>query len=154
MTSKFSLLTIFIFLFLNGISAQEKIIKTDAEWKKILTPKQYQILREKETEYAFSGEYDKFYKKGTYHCAACNTPLFTSESKFDSGSGWPSFDNHINNNVGFHVDKKYEMVRTEITCNVCNGHLGHIFMDGPKNTTGKRYCVNSLALKFNNSQKH
>lgn len=153
MTTKFSLFTFLFILFVSNITAQEKIIKTNAEWKKLLTPEQYQILREEGTEYAFSGEYDKFYKKGTYYCAACNTPLFTSKSKFDSGTGWPSFDNHIDNNVDFHVDKKYGMTRTEITCNVCNGHLGHLFMDGPKRTTGKRYCVNSLALKFNNYQQ-
>lgn len=130
------------------MSAQKKVIKSNTEWKKELTSEQYHILREKGTEYAFSGEYNKFYKEGTYHCAACNTPLFSSDSKFDSGTGWPSFDNHIKQNVNFHVDKKYGMIRTEITCNVCEGHLGHIFLDGPNETTGKRYCVNSLSLKF------
>ncbi|MGY5353298.1 peptide-methionine (R)-S-oxide reductase MsrB [Wenyingzhuangia sp. IMCC45467] len=152
MKSKQSLFILFIIFCIGSISAQTKIIKTDAEWKKTLTPNQYQVLIKKGTEPAFSGKYDKFYKKGTYHCAACNTPLFTSKSKFDSGSGWPSFDEHIGNNIGFNKDNKYGITRTEIVCNVCDGHLGHIFMDGPKNTTGKRYCVNSLALKFKNSQ--
>ena len=152
MNSKLSFFTLFTVFFIGSISAQKKIIKTDAEWKKILTPAQYQVLRKAGTEPAFSGKYDHFYKKGTYYCAACNTPLFTSKSKFDSGSGWPSFDNHIGNNVGFHEDDKYGITRTEIICNICDGHLGHMFMDGPKKTTGKRYCVNSLALKFKKSQ--
>lgn len=148
MTLKTLIFTFFSIICFQNLSAQEKIIKTDTEWKEILTPKQYHILREKGTEYAFSGKYDKFYKKGTYYCAACNTALFKSKDKFDSGTGWPSFDNHIKNNVGFKEDHKYGMTRTEVVCNVCNGHLGHMFMDGPKKTTGKRYCVNSLALKF------
>ena len=154
MKSKLSIFTLFTVLFIGSISAQEKIIKTDAEWKNILTPEQYQVLRKSGTEPAFSGEYDHFYEKGIYYCAACNTPLFTSKSKFDSGSGWPSFDNHIRNNVGFHEDTKYGITRIEIICNVCSGHLGHMFMDGPKKTTGKRYCVNSIALKFKKTQQN
>ncbi|ANW95500.1 methionine sulfoxide reductase B [Wenyingzhuangia fucanilytica] len=152
MKLKLSLFTLLAVFCISSISAQTKIIKTDAEWKKILSPAEYHILREKGTEYAFSGKYDHFYEKGTYYCAGCNTPLFTSKSKFNSGSGWPSFDSHIGNNVGFHEDNKYGMKRTELTCNTCDGHLGHIFMDGPKKTTGKRYCINSLALKFKKSQ--
>ncbi|NIJ46153.1 peptide-methionine (R)-S-oxide reductase [Wenyingzhuangia heitensis] len=138
-----------LFLTISNAHSQKKVIKTDAEWKQQLTEKQYFVLRQKGTEYAFSGEYDKHYKTGTYYCAGCNTPLFTSTTKFDSGTGWPSFDNHINNNVAFLIDKKYGMVRTEIICNVCEGHLGHMFKDGPKETTGKRYCVNSASLLFN-----
>lgn len=132
--------------------AQEKVHKSDAEWKKELTQEQYYILRQKGTEYAFSGEYNKHYKKGVYHCAGCKTPLFKSENKFDSGTGWPSFDRHINSNVGFLEDRKYGMVRTEIICNVCDGHLGHVFPDGPRETTGKRYCVNSASLTFKNAE--
>jgi|SaaInl0LU_22_DNA_1037365.scaffolds.fasta_scaffold00592_4 peptide-methionine (R)-S-oxide reductase len=143
----------FLSLFINDMNGQTKITKTDAEWKKALTPLQYEILRKKGTEYAFSGEYNKFYEEGIYHCAGCNTPLFTSESKFDSGTGWPSFNDHISNNVHFHEDNRYEMNRTEITCNVCDGHLGHFFTDKLKKRYRKRYCVNSLSLKFNNIQK-
>ncbi len=145
--------SIFFFSFFSLFSlsptfSQKKITKTDVEWQKILTKKQYHILRQKGTEYAFSGELNKNYKKGIYYCAGCNTPLFKSETKFDSGTGWPSFDNHINNHVSLLEDKKYGMVRTEIICNVCDGHLGHLFLDGPKETTGKRYCVNSASLTF------
>lgn len=147
------LVILFVFATINNIHAQEKIVKTDAEWKQQLTAKQYHILRQKGTEYAFSGEYNKHYKPGTYYCAACNTPLFSSQTKFDSGTGWPSFDNHIANNIDFLVDKKYGMIRTEIICNVCNGHLGHLFKDGPKKTTGKRYCVNSAALTFKKTEQ-
>ncbi len=131
-----------------SLQAQQKVVKTEKQWKNTLTPQQYYILRQKGTEYAFSGTYDKHYKKGTYHCAACNTPLFTSDTKFNSGTGWPSFDNHIGKNVGLLKDTSHHMVRTEIICNVCDGHLGHLFLDGPTATSGKRYCVNSLALKF------
>ncbi|MDO3694557.1 peptide-methionine (R)-S-oxide reductase MsrB [Wenyingzhuangia sp. chi5] len=152
MKSKLSLFTLFAILCINSISAQTKIIKTDAEWKKILSPAEYQVLRKAGTERAFSGKYDHFYEKGTYYCAACGTPLFSSKNKFDSGSGWPSFDNHIGNNVGFNEDHRFGDTITEIICNICDGHLGHMFMDGPKKTTGKRYCVNSLALKFKKSQ--
>ncbi|MGY6647457.1 peptide-methionine (R)-S-oxide reductase MsrB [Wenyingzhuangia sp. IMCC45574] len=138
----------FLFLATTTSIAQQKIVKTDKEWKKQLTDQQYQILRKKGTERPFTGEYNKHYKKGTYYCAACNTPLFKSETKFDSGTGWPSFDNHIGDNVDFIADHKFGMVRTEITCKVCDGHLGHVFNDGPKKTTGKRYCVNSASLVF------
>lgn len=141
---------ILTFLFISICSfGQQKITKSDAEWKKQLTKKQYYILRTKGTEYAFSGKYNKHYTKGIYHCAGCNTPLFKSDTKFNSGTGWPSFDNHIGDNVDFLQDKKFGMIRTEIICKICDGHLGHIFLDGPKETTGKRYCVNSDALIFN-----
>ncbi|MGY5352904.1 peptide-methionine (R)-S-oxide reductase MsrB [Wenyingzhuangia sp. IMCC45533] len=141
-------------LFLSMTSfGQEKIIKSDAEWKQQLTKEQYYILRQKGTEYAFSGKYNKHYKNGTYHCAGCDTPLFESTTKFDSGTGWPSFDNHISNHVSFLEDHKYGMVRTEIICKVCEGHLGHMFLDGPRKTTGKRYCVNSASLLFKEATK-
>lgn len=137
-----------LFLVCHLSFSQQKISKTDAEWKEVLTPKQYQILRQKGTEYAFSGALNKHYQKGIYHCAGCNTPLFDSKTKFDSGTGWPSFDNHIKNNVSTLKDYKYGITRTEIVCNVCDGHLGHLFLDGPRKTTGKRYCVNSESLQF------
>lgn len=138
----------FFFIISAFANAQKKVIKTEKEWKEILTPQQFQILRKKGTERPFTGKLNKNYKKGTYYCAACNTPLFSSETKFDSGTGWPSFDNHIGDNVAFISDYKFGMVRTEVTCKICDGHLGHVFNDGPKKTTGKRYCVNSASLNF------
>jgi peptide-methionine (R)-S-oxide reductase len=125
-----------------------KVNKTNQEWKNQLTSVEYNVLRKAGTERAFSGKYDKFYEKGMYTCKGCNTPLFESEHKYDSGSGWPSFDTAIEKNVGYITDKDLGYVRTEIHCNSCNGHLGHVFNDGPKNTTGKRYCINSVSLSF------
>ena len=129
--------------------SKDKIVKTEAEWKKELTPEQYHVLREKGTEPAYQGEYTDNFKKGTYVCGACGYDLFTSDMKFESHCGWPSFDKEIG--IGDHViktkDYSYGMVRTEITCARCGSHLGHIFDDGPTNT-GNRYCVNSLSIKF------
>jgi len=124
------------------------IQKTKEEWKAILTVNEYYVLRKAGTERAFTGKYNKFYKEGVYHCKACNTLLFTSSHKFDSGTGWPSFDTPIKGNVGYNTDKDLGYVRSEIHCNTCGGHLGHVFNDGPKETTGKRYCVNSVSLTF------
>ena len=124
------------------------ITKTEAEWKEQLTEKQYYILREAGTERAFSSPLNKNYEKGVYHCAACNTPLFQSEHKFDSGTGWPSFDREIEGNVAFGSDNKLGYSRDEEHCATCGGHLGHVFNDGPKETTGKRHCINGVALKF------
>ena len=129
------------------------IQKTTAEWKKELSPIAYTVLREYGTERAFSGEYNKFYKDGVYHCKGCNTPLFKSEHKFDSGTGWPSFDTGIKGNIGYNTDKDLGYTRTEIHCITCHGHLGHVFNDGPKKTTGKRYCVNSVSLNFHPKNK-
>lgn len=124
------------------------INKTEAEWKKILTPEQYQVLREKETERPFTGKYYKLNEKGIYTCAACGTELFSAEDKFDAGCGWPSFSSALaNGRIVETVDKSLGMVRTEITCAKCGGHLGHVFNDGPK-PTGLRYCVNSVSLDF------
>ncbi len=115
-------------------------------WKEMLTPEQYKILREKGTEAPFTGEYVHEKADGTYACAACGNPLFSSDAKFDSGTGWPSFDQALPNAVETHVDNDHGMVRTEITCARCGSHLGHVFDDGPKETTGKRYCINSVCL--------
>ena len=126
----------------------DKIIKTDEEWQTCLTPEQYQVLREKGTERAFTGKYYKYKAKGTYICAGCDNELFSSETKYDSGSGWPAFFDAIDpKKVNTKSDFSFGMIRTEITCAKCGSHLGHVFEDGPK-PTGLRYCVNSLSLKF------
>ncbi len=126
----------------------DKIIKTDEEWQTCLTPEQYQVLREKGTERAFTGKYYKHKAKGTYICAGCDNELFSSETKYDSGSGWPAFFDAIDpKKVNTKSDFSFGMIRTEITCAKCGSHLGHVFEDGPK-PTGLRYCVNSLSLKF------
>ncbi len=126
-----------------------KIQKTEEEWKKELTPQQYQILREKGTEPAFTGEYVDNHETGVYKCAACGNMLFDSGTKFESGSGWPSFyDVATKGNVILDDDDSYGMHRTEVKCANCGGHLGHVFNDGPSDKTGLRYCINSCALKF------
>ncbi|NPV51238.1 MAG: peptide-methionine (R)-S-oxide reductase MsrB [Candidatus Methanofastidiosum sp.] len=127
---------------------KEKINPTEEEWKKKLTPEEYHILREKGTERPFSGKLLDNKKKGKYVCAGCGNELFDSEDKFDSGTGWPSFSEPSEkDNVEEHDDLSYGMVRTEVLCSKCGGHLGHVFDDGPK-PTGKRYCMNSASLKF------
>ena len=125
-----------------------KVTKTDAEWKQILTKSQYYILREAETERPFTSPLNKNYKKGVYVCAACKTPLYKSEHKYDSGSGWPSFDRAIKKNIELDVDYKIGYKRVELKCNTCGGHLGHSFEDGPRETTGQRHCINGIALEF------
>ena len=123
--------------------------KTDEEWRERLTPEQYKILRKAGTEPAFSGEYNSTKEPGTFVCAGCGEPLFETDHKFDSGSGWPSFDRPIaEQSVSTETDKSFGMVRTEVRCAKCEGHLGHVFPDGPKETTGARFCINSLALDF------
>ena len=124
------------------------IMKTEVEWKKQLTSMQYFVLREAGTERSFTSPLNNNKENGLYVCAACNTPLYDSNYKFDSGSGWPSFDRAISNNVELDVDYKIGYARTELKCATCGGHLGHSFNDGPKNTTGKRHCINGIALKF------
>jgi len=123
--------------------------KTDEEWKKILTPEQYYVLRQKGTERPHTSELNLNFDKGVYTCAGCGTELFTSDQKFDSHCGWPSFDNEIGNGERIIKVKDFShgMIRTEIICAKCGGHLGHIFDDGPTNT-GQRYCVNGLSLQF------
>jgi peptide-methionine (R)-S-oxide reductase len=123
--------------------------KTDAEWRKILTPMQYAVLRQKATERAFTGEYDHTFQPGTYVCAACGLELFTSDTKFDSGCGWPAFyAAKAGDRVKLTPDYSHGMSRIEVTCARCGGHLGHIFDDAPQTPTGQRYCINSASLKF------
>lgn len=133
---------------------------TEEEWKKKLTPEQYKILREKGTEAPFTGKFYKNFEKGIYVCGACGQELFASSTKFDSDCGWPSFDSGLKGNIEFRNDDSLGMSRTEVLCGNCKSHLGHVFDDlpasarrwqagGPKETTGKRFCINSISLDFN-----
>jgi len=126
----------------------ENETKSEDDWKEKLTEEQYRVLRLKGTERPFTGKYWNNKEKGVYYCAGCGTPLFDSESKFESGCGWPSFSTPINDsNINETQDNSFNMRRTEVLCNKCGGHLGHVFDDGPK-PTGSRYCMNSISLDF------
>jgi peptide-methionine (R)-S-oxide reductase len=126
----------------------EKITKSDAEWREMLDPMEYQVTRHAATERAFTGRYWDHHEHGIYTCVCCNTPLFESDAKFESGCGWPSYFKPIRpENVTEKTDRTYGMVRTEILCNVCDAHLGHVFPDGPP-PAGLRYCINSASLRF------
>jgi len=125
-----------------------KVQKTEAEWRAELNPEQFRVLREKGTEAAFSGEYDHVFEPGTYRCAGCGTELFHSDTKYDSGCGWPAFSAPASGEaIDEETDSTFGMVRTEVMCSNCGGHLGHVFPDGPR-PTGLRYCINSAALNL------
>lgn len=124
-----------------------EVTKTDAEWKALLTPEQFQVLRKHGTERAGTSKLDKIYDPGLYNCAGCDLPVYSSETKFNSGTGWPSFWKPLDNAIGTSVDKSFFTTRTEVHCRRCGGHLGHVFDDGPK-PTGLRYCMNGVAMTF------
>ncbi|WP_298537304.1 peptide-methionine (R)-S-oxide reductase MsrB [uncultured Algibacter sp.] len=144
---------IFLFISCKGNSQdttkkEYPVSKTESEWKTELSEMEFYVLRKSGTERSFSSPLNKNYSKGIYVCKACETPLFKSENKYDSGSGWPSFDREIKNNVAFSTDYNLGYARTEEHCATCGSHLGHVFNDGPRKTTGKRHCINGVALKF------
>ena len=123
------------------------IVKSESEWQKELSEEEFRVLRKKGTELPFTGKYNNHFDKGIYRCRACDTPLYDSESKFESGCGWPSYDKALPGALEFIKDNSHGMIRTEIVCAKCGGHQGHVFNDGPS-TTGERYCVNSVSIRF------
>lgn len=131
----------------NAADGTFEISKTDAQWREQLSPEAFRVLREHGTERAGSSALDREKREGTFHCAGCDLPLFASATKFDSGTGWPSFFQPLDNAIGTTVDRSFFMSRTEVHCRRCGGHLGHVFDDGPK-PTGLRYCMNGVAMTF------
>jgi peptide-methionine (R)-S-oxide reductase len=128
-----------------------EVTKSEAEWRRILSPAQYYVLRDHGTEYAGSSPLDRETRRGTYHCAGCDLPLFSSDTKYDSRTGWPSFWKPLPNSIGTSIDRSFFSVRTEVHCRRCGGHLGHVFNDGPP-PTGLRYCMNGIAMTFKPSR--
>ncbi len=126
--------------------------ESESFWKEKLSNEAFHVLREKGTERPFTGKYNLHFEKGSYTCAACNSPLFTDNQKFDSGCGWPSFDDAIKDSIEYILDKSHGMLRTEVVCSNCGGHLGHLFNDGPTET-GQRFCVNSLSIDFKEKEE-
>jgi len=152
---KNTIIIIFIIIGINPTFSQtktkrmtKKVDKTEEEWKVVLTPQEYYVLRQAGTDAPSEEGYTATFEKGTYVCRACGTQLFESNSKFQSHCGWPSFDDAIEGTVIYKKDNTRGMIRTEIICATCDGHLGHVFDDGPQETTGKRYCVNTSSIKF------
>lgn len=130
-----------------------KVYKTDAEWQQILDPESFRILRQNGTEYPYSGKYDKFYEPGKYYCKGCHAYLFSSDTKYNSGCGWPAFYDVQKDAIRYIEDLSHGMRRVEVRCATCDGHLGHVFEDGPRDKTGLRYCINSVAMEFEPLEK-
>ena len=151
MTNNYLFLTLTLFLMCNSNFSQNKnqVVKSDKEWENQLDNLSFQVLRNSYTERPFTGEYNLHFENGNYNCKGCNQLLFSSDNKYESNCGWPSFDQAIPNTIQYVEDLSHNMRRIEVKCSKCDGHLGHVFNDGPKDTTGKRYCINSAALSFN-----
>tara|TARA_B100001057_G_scaffold209024_2_gene209693 strand:- start:1842 stop:2303 length:462 start_codon:yes stop_codon:yes gene_type:complete len=151
MTNNYLFLTFILFLMCNLNFSQNKNqdIKSEKEWENQLDNLSFQVLRNSYTERPFSGEYNLHFENGNYNCKGCNQLLFSSDNKYESNCGWPSFDQAIPNTIQYVEDLSHNMKRVEVKCSKCDGHLGHVFNDGPRDTTGKRYCINSAALSFN-----
>jgi len=142
------LILFFLIPLTNQSQKTEKMIKSDKEWKSSLDEMSYKVLRNSYTERPFTGEYNLHFVEGSYSCKGCNQKLFDSNNKYESNCGWPSFDQAIPGTIDYVKDYSHNMFRIEVKCSKCDGHLGHVFNDGPKETTGKRYCINSAALSF------
>mgnify|MGYP001468174314 FL=1 len=151
MTNNYLFLTLILFLMCNSNFSQNKnqVVKSEKEWENQLDNLSFQVLRNSYTERPFTGEYNLHFENGNYNCKGCNQLLFSSDNKYESNCGWPSFDQAIPNTIQYVEDLSHNMRRIEVKCSKCDGHLGHVFNDGPKDTTGKRYCINSAALSFN-----